>query len=37
VTAPIADQEIRGIDANGELIRELVLDPSGVHQPLATV
>jgi len=31
----IADQEIRVIDANGELIRELTLDPSHVYQPLA--
>jgi transposase InsO family protein len=33
----IADQEIRVIDANGELIRELTLDPSRVYQPLARV
>ena len=31
----IADQEIRVIDANGELIRELTLDPSRVYQPMA--
>jgi transposase InsO family protein len=31
----IADQEIRVIDSNGELIRELRLDPSRVYQPLA--
>ena len=30
----IADQEIRVIDANGELIRELTLDPSRCYQPL---
>jgi len=30
----IADQNIRVIDANGELIRELTLDPSRVYQPL---
>jgi len=31
----IADQNIRVIDSNGELIRELTLDPSRVYQPLA--
>ena len=31
----IADQEIRVIDSNGELIRELTLDPSRVYQPVA--
>jgi len=31
----IADQDIRVIDSNGELIRELTLDPSGIYQPLA--
>ena len=31
----VADQDIRVIDANGELIRELTLDPSRVYQPLA--
>jgi transposase InsO family protein len=30
----IADQNIRVIDANGELIRELTLDPSRIYQPL---
>jgi transposase InsO family protein len=35
ITLLIADQEIRVIDANGELIRELTLDPSRVYQPLA--
>jgi transposase InsO family protein len=30
----IADQDIRVIDANGELIRELTLDPSRIYQPL---
>jgi transposase InsO family protein len=32
----IADQEIRVIDANGELIRELTLDPSRCYQPLGS-
>jgi hypothetical protein len=32
----IADQEIRVIDSNGELIRELTLDPSRNYQPLAS-
>jgi hypothetical protein len=31
----IADQKIRVIDSNGELIRELTLDPSRVYQPIA--
>jgi transposase InsO family protein len=31
----IADLDVRVIDANGELIRELTLDPSRVYQPLA--
>jgi len=31
----IADQEIRVIDSNGELIRELTLDPTRIYQPLA--
>jgi transposase InsO family protein len=31
----IADQSIRVIDSNGELIRELTLDPSRIYQPLA--
>ena len=30
----IADLEIRVIDLNGELIRELTLDPGRVYQPL---
>jgi hypothetical protein len=30
----IADQNIRVIDSNGELIRELTLDPSRNYQPL---
>jgi hypothetical protein len=32
----VADQEIRVIDANGELIRELTLDPSRCYQPLGS-
>ena len=31
----IADQNVRVIDLNGELIRELTLDPSRDYQPLA--
>jgi hypothetical protein len=31
----IADQSIRIIDLNGELIRELTLDPSRNYQPIA--
>lgn len=31
----IADQSIRVIDSNGELIRELTLDPSHNYQPIA--
>jgi transposase InsO family protein len=31
----IADQDIRVIDSNGELIRELTLDPTRIYQPLA--
>jgi transposase InsO family protein len=31
----IADQSVRVIDLNGELIRELTLDPSRIYQPLA--
>jgi transposase InsO family protein len=31
----IADRNVRVIDANGELIRELTLDPSRIYQPLA--
>ena len=30
----IADLEIRVIDSNGELVRELTLDPSRIYQPL---
>ena len=30
----VADQDIRVIDANGELIRELTLDPSRIYQPI---
>jgi hypothetical protein len=30
----IADQNVRVIDLNGELIRELTLDPSRDYQPL---
>ena len=32
----IADQHIRVIDTNGELLRELTLDPSRTYQPLRT-
>jgi hypothetical protein len=32
----IADQKVRVIDANGELIRELTLDPSRIYQPLGS-
>ena len=31
----IADQNIRVIDLQGELIRELTLDPTRIYQPLA--
>jgi transposase len=31
----IADQDIRVIDANGQLIRELTLDPSRIYQPIS--
>ena len=31
----VADKNVRVIDPNGELIRELTLDPSRVYQPLA--
>ncbi len=31
----IADQSVRVIDLNGELIRELTLDPGRTYQPLA--
>jgi transposase InsO family protein len=30
----IADQNVRVIDANGELLRELTLDPTRIYQPL---
>jgi transposase InsO family protein len=30
----IADRDVRVIDANGELLRELTLDPTRVYQPL---
>jgi hypothetical protein len=30
----IAEPDVRVIDANGELLRELTLDPSCVYQPL---
>jgi hypothetical protein len=30
----IADQRIRVIDLQGELIRELTLDPSRTYQPI---
>jgi hypothetical protein len=33
----IADLNVRVIDAEGELIRELTLDPSRIYQPLARV
>jgi hypothetical protein len=29
----VADHNVRVIDANGELIRELTLDPSRIYQP----
>jgi transposase InsO family protein len=32
----IADQNIRVIDLNGQLLRELTLDPSRAYQPIAT-
>jgi hypothetical protein len=32
-----ADQDIRAVDANGELIRELTLDPGRIYQPMARV
>jgi hypothetical protein len=31
----ITDQKIRVIDLQGELIRELTLDPSRIYQPIA--
>jgi hypothetical protein len=33
----IADQDVRVIDANGEPIRELKLDPSRCYQPISPV
>jgi hypothetical protein len=33
----IADQNVRVIDLNGELIRELTLDPSRCYQPISSV
>jgi hypothetical protein len=33
----IADLQIRVIDPNGELIRELTLDPSRTYQPISRV
>jgi len=33
----VADREIRVIDLQGQLIRELTLDPSRTYQPLARV
>jgi hypothetical protein len=33
----VADKNVRVIDPNGELIRELTLDPRRVYQPLARV
>ena len=33
----IADENVRVIDSDGQLIRELTLDPSRVYQPLARV
>jgi hypothetical protein len=35
IKLPIADQSIRVIDLEGQLIRELTLDPSRNYQPLA--
>ena len=32
----VADRNVRVIDANGELIRELTLDPSRDYQPLTS-
>jgi hypothetical protein len=34
VTLLIADEDIRVIDVQGELIRELTLDPSRNYQPI---
>ena len=33
----IIDRHVRVIDANGELIRELTLDPGRIYQPRARV
>jgi len=33
----IADQNIRVIDSEGQLIRELTLDPSRTYQPISRV
>ena len=33
----IADRDVRVIDSNGELIRELTLDPGRIYQPMARV
>ena len=33
----IIDRHVRVIDANGELIRELTLDPGRIYQPMARV
>jgi transposase InsO family protein len=33
----IADRDVRVIDSNGELIRELTLDPARIYQPMARV
>ena len=33
----IADRDVRVIDSNGELIRQLTLDPGRVYQPMARV
>ena len=35
VTLPIAGAEVRVLDAEGSLIRELALDANRVHQPIA--
>ena len=32
----IADRDVRVIDSNGELIRELTLDPGRIYQPLGS-
>ena len=33
----VADRDVRVIDSNGELIRQLTLDPGRVYQPMARV